>query len=379
MQFQFTFPTKVIFGYETIEEIGIQTSALGKKAMIVTGRSSRKNGVLTKVQEILKEQGVESVVFDEATANPLAETAELGARRCVEYGCDVVIGLGGGSMLDAAKGIAFLSGNEGPLEPYIFGAPAKGHALPLVLVPTTCGTGSEGNSFAVFTVSETHDKKSLRSMEIMPKVAIVDPALMESMPKHVLAAVGIDAFIHNMEAYISRNAQPVTDVLAVSGMKLALEALPRLYAGEGNREDWSNMALASLYGGTVIGAAGVILGHAMEHPVSGLYDAVHGEGLAALLPSILEATVNALPEEECEKLTTVARMLGGENAEDVASCFRKFAQSLGHNSTLSDIGVKEEDLDWLSENCFKVGSVSIAAHPAVFTAEEIREIYLKAL
>lgn len=379
MQFQFTFPTKVLFGYETIEEIGSEASALGRKAMIVTGRSSRRNGVLQRVQALLNRQGVESVVFDKATANPLAETAELGAEQCIELGCDVVIGIGGGSMLDTAKGIAFLCGNNGPLVSYIFGAPPTGQALPLVLVPTTCGTGSEGNSFAVFTISETHDKKSLRSMEIMPRVSIVDPSLMESMPKRVLAAVGLDAFVHNMEGYLSKNAQPITDVLALSGMKLALDALPRLYAGAATKEDWSNMALASLYGGTVIGAAGVTLGHAMEHPVSGLYDAVHGEGLAALLPSILDATACALGRDASEKLSNVSCLLGGETARDAAACFHAFAQSLGHNTTLRDFGVKKADINWLSENCFKVGAASIAAHPSEFTAAEIQKIYLNAL
>lgn len=188
----------------------------GKKALIVTGKSSaKKSGLYDRVAESLKIAGLEHVLFDKVSQNPLTTTAEEGAEFAKANGCDVVVAIGGGSIMDCAKAIAFLAVNEGDINDYIFNKKQSDTALPMVLIPTTCGTGSEGNGFAVLTNPENGDKKSLRSNAIIAKVSIVDPECMMTMPKKVLASVGFDALCHCMESYTSKIAQPFSDALAL--------------------------------------------------------------------------------------------------------------------------------------------------------------------
>ena len=172
--------------------------------MIVTGHSSaKKSGLYDKVKDSLKAEGIDSVLFDKVAQNPLTTTAAEGAAFAKDNGCDVVVAIGGGSIMDCAKAIAFLAVNDGDVSDYIFGKKASDTALPIILIPTTCGTGSEGNGIAVLTNPDNGDKKSLRCNAIVAKVSIVDPECMMTMPKHVLASVGFDALCHNMESYLS--------------------------------------------------------------------------------------------------------------------------------------------------------------------------------
>lgn len=184
-----------------------------------------------------------------------------GAALAREQGCDLVIGMGGGSMMDAAKAVAFCAVNGGDVNDYISGGKQGTGCLPILEVPTTCGTGSEANPFAVLTNPETKDKKSLWGDLIYPKVSFIDPELMKTMPKEVLASVGFDALSHNMEGYLATRSQPITDQLALHAIRLTAGSLPKVYHGEGTQEDWENITLASLLGGIVINTAGVGGGH----------------------------------------------------------------------------------------------------------------------
>ena len=247
--------------------------------------------------------------------------------------------------------------------------------LPLVLIPTTCGTGSEGNGFAVLTNPENGDKKSLRCNAIVAKVSIVDPDCMKTMPKHVLAAVGFDALCHCMEAYTSKISQPFTDALALYAIDLIAHNLVDVYKGRGTQESWEKITLASTIGGMVINTAGVTLAHGMEHPASGLKDIVHGKGLAALTPVIIEASYKG----DHFKFAKIARIFGGITADDLAPKIRTLLKNLDLDVKLSDLGIEEKDIPWMAENCMKVSAASIANNPVVFTQEEITEIYKKAM
>ena len=289
--------------------------------------------------------------------------------------CDMVIAIGGGSIMDCAKAIAFLSVNEGDINDYIFNRKRSDNALPLILIPTTCGTGSEGNGFAVLTNPENGDKKSLRCNAIVAKVSIVDPECMMTMPKKVLASVGFDALCHSMEAYTSRIAQPFTDALSLYAMELIADNLVKVYKGEGTKEEWEKITLASTIGGMVINTAGVTLAHGMEHPASGLKDIVHGQGLAALTPVVIEASHKG----DHFKYAKIARIFGGITAEDCAPKIRTLLRDLDMEITLSDLGIKEKDIPWMAENCMKVSAAGVANNPVVFTQEEIAELYRKAM
>ena len=376
MTFQYHLPVNLCFGRGCVSDIGKSALRYGTKALIVTGGSSAKrSGLLARVQESLEYSGMKHILYDKATPNPLTTTAAEGANFAICAGCDLVIALGGGSVIDCAKAIAFLACNPGDVNDYIYNRRSGTDALPLIAVPTTCGTGSEGNGFAVLTNPETGDKKSLRCDAIVPVLSIIDSELMQTMPKAVLASVGFDAMCHAMESYLSRAAQPVTDLLSLEGIRLIAAHLPMLYAGSEDAEAWDAVTWASTIGGMVINSAGVTLPHGMEHPASGLKNIVHGKGLAALTPVITDASCMESPERYAE----IARLLGGKKASECGDMLRRFLAEIGLLTTLSEQGITAEDIPWMTENCFKVSATSIANHPMQADQQMVSRLYEKAM
>lgn len=376
VDFAYFLPVNIVFGSGKVMKVGELTKPYGKKALIVTGRSSaKKSGIYDKVDSSLRAAGLDTVLYDKVQQNPLTTTAEEGAAFAKANGCDVVVAIGGGSIMDCAKAIAFLCMNDGDISDYIYNRLKSDKALPLVLIPTTCGTGSEGNGFAVLTNPQNGDKKSLRCNAIVPKVSIVDPECMMTMPKKVLASVTFDALCHNIEAYTSKIAQPFTDALSLYAIELIVNNVVDVYNGTAGKEGWEKITLASTIGGMVINTAGVTLAHGMEHPASGLKDIVHGQGLAALTPVIVEASYKG----NRSKFSKIARIMGGLTAEDCAVKIRTLLKKLDLEVTLSDLGITEEDIPWMAENCMKVSAAGVANNPVVFTQDEIAQIYRKAL
>ncbi len=376
IEFNYYLPVNIVFGSGKVNKAGELAKPYGKKALIITGKSSaKKSGLYDKVNDSLKKAGLETELFDKVSQNPLTTTAGEGAAYAKEKGCDVVVAIGGGSIMDCAKAIAFLAVNDGDVSDYIFGKKSGDKALPLILIPTTCGTGSEGNGFAVLTNPDNGDKKSLRCNAIVAKVSIVDPECMMTMPKSVLASVGFDALCHCMEAYTSRIAQPFTDALSLYAIGLIAGNLVNVYSDNAGKDGWEKITLASTIGGMVINTAGVTLAHGMEHPASGLRDIVHGKGLAALTPEIIEASYTGNES----KFADIAKLFGGKEAKDLALKIRELLKSINLNCTLSDLGIEEKDIPWMAENCMKVSAASVTNNPVVFTQEQIADIYKKAL
>ncbi|NRY60151.1 iron-containing alcohol dehydrogenase [Clostridium beijerinckii] len=376
MNFNYNLPINLLFGRGRSNEIGTEVAKYGKKALIVTGRNStKKSGLLDKTIDLLNKAKVQYEIFDKVEQNPLTITVYEGVDVIKETGCDVVLGLGGGSIMDAAKSIAFSAKNPGDISEYIFGIKQGSEALPIVLVPTTCGTGSEGNCFSVLTNPETKDKKSLRTNIIIAKASIIDPELMVTIPKSILASVGFDALAHNMEAYLSKIGQPLTDMKAFYGIKLLSENLIKVYNDPSDLDAWDSVTLASTLGGMVIGIAGVTAPHGLEHPASGLHDIVHGKGVAALTPIIVEKSW----ESNLEKYSNISKLLGGTDASDCADAIRNFLKKIDLKVTLGELGITEKDVEWMAENCMKVSKPSIANHPKEFSLEEIKDIYYKSL
>lgn len=376
LDFSYYLPVNIIFGCGKADTAGKLARPYGEKALIVTGRSSaKKSGLYDRIASSLEQSGMSHLLFDKVTQNPLTTTAEEGASLARENNCDVIIGIGGGSIMDCAKAIAFLAVNTGDINDYIYNRQKSENALPLILIPTTCGTGSEGNGFAVLTNPENGDKKSLRYNAIIPKASIVDPECMMTMPKKVLASVGFDALCHCMEAYTSKNAQPFTDALCEYAMRLTAENLVRVYKGQGDTPAWEKLTLASTIGGMVINTAGVTLAHGMEHPASGLKNIVHGQGLAALTPAVIEVSQKGNPA----KFRKISEILSGGTDADCVAAIRGLQKELELDCTLSELGIRKEDIPWMAENCMKVSAASVAANPVVFTEAEIAKIYEKAL
>ncbi|MCR5103908.1 MAG: iron-containing alcohol dehydrogenase [Eubacterium sp.] len=374
--FQYYLPVNLIFGVGKVERLGAETVKYGKKALLVTGKgSTKRTGLLDRALGLLAEEGVEVRVFDNVTPNPVTDTVYEGVAAAKEFGAEVVIALGGGSIIDCSKAIAFAFFNDGDIFEYIYGLKQGDKGLPLIAVPTTCGTGSEGNCFAVLTNTENNDKKSLRNIVSVPKASIIDPQLMTTMPDSVAASVMFDALCHSMEAYISRSTQPLVEMQALYAMKLMSENMRSALKDHGDMEAWSCVTLASTLGGMCINVAGVAAPHGMEHPASGLRNIVHGRGLAALAPVIYHETLEYAPE----KFGDISRILGGKSAADFEDQLNILLKDINLKTSLSKEGIDESDIDWMVKNCLKVSGASMNAHPKVFSEEEIRDLYYKAL
>ena len=388
MEFSYFLPVHIQFGWDKVDSVADFAKPYGNKALIVTGRTSaKKSGLYDRVTAKLDAAHIEHVLFDQVDANPLTTTALDGAALAKSESCDMVIAIGGGSIMDCAKGIAFMSVNEGDINDYIFNRKTSDKALPLIVIPTTCGTGSEGNGFGVLTNPETGDKKSLRCNAIVPKVSIVDPAVMGTMPPHVLASVGFDALCHNIEAYTSKTAQPFTDALAHYAVTLLAQYLVPLYKhvkamAEGKSavlnetqltKAWESVTLASTIGGMVINTAGVTLAHGMEHPASGLKDITHGVGLAVIEPVAVEYTWSANPD----KFGALARIFNHGDGSELGEALRLIVHDLDLTTNLTELGFTKEDIPWLVDNVYVVATGNIANTMANVSREDIEMLYKK--
>lgn len=388
MEFSYFLPVHIQFGWDKVDSVADFAKPYGDKALIVTGRTSaKKSGLYDRVTAKLDAAHIEHVLFDQVDANPLTTTALDGAVLAKSESCDMVIAIGGGSIMDCAKGIAFMAVNDGDINDYIFNRKISDKALPLIVIPTTCGTGSEGNGFGVLTNPETGDKKSLRCNAIVPKVSIVDPAVMGTMPSHVLASVGFDALCHNIEAYTSKTAQPFTDALAHYAVTLLAQYLVPLYKhvkakaesksavlnGTQLTKAWESVTLASTIGGMVINTAGVTLAHGMEHPASGLKDITHGVGLAVIEPVAVEYTWSANPD----KFATLARIFNHGDGSELGEALRLIVHELDLTTNLTELGFTKKDIPWLVDNVYVVATGNIANTVADVSREDIEMLYKK--
>ena len=388
MEFSYFLPVNIQFGWNKVDSVADFVKPYGKKVLIVTGRTSaKKSGLYDRVVTKLDNAQINHVLFDEVDANPLTTTAIKGSELAKANGCEAIVAIGGGSIMDCAKGIAFMAVNDGDINDYIFNRKTSDNALPLIVIPTTCGTGSEGNGFGVLTNPETGDKKSLRCNAIVPKVSIVDPAVMGTMPSHVLASVGFDALCHNVEAYTSKTAQPFTDALSYYAVTLLAQYLVPLYkhvkaVANGKlivlnekqlTKAWESVTLASTIGGMVINTAGVTLAHGMEHPASGLKDITHGVGLAVIEPVVVEYTWSANPD----KFGALARIFNHGDGSELGEALRSIVHDLDLTTNLTELGFTKKDIPWLVDNVYVVATGNIANTVAEVSRKDIEVLYKK--
>lgn len=388
MEFSYFLPVNIQFGWNKVDSVADFVKPYGKKVLIVTGRTSaKKSGLYDRVVTKLDNAQINHVLFDEVDANPLTTTAIKGSELAKANGCEAIVAIGGGSIMDCAKGIAFMAVNNDDINDYIFNRKTSDNALPLIVIPTTCGTGSEGNGFGVLTNPETGDKKSLRCNAIVPKVSIVDPAVMGTMPSHVLASVGFDALCHNVEAYTSKTAQPFTDALSYYAVTLLAQYLVPLYkhvkaVANGKpivlnekqlTKAWESVTLASTIGGMVINTAGVTLAHGMEHPASGLKDITHGVGLAVIEPVVVEYTWSA----NSDKFGALARIFNHGDGSELGEALRSIVHDLDLTTNLTELGFTKKDIPWLVDNVYVVATGNIANTVAEVSRKDIEVLYKK--
>lgn len=303
--FNYFMPTRMVYGQGVVREAE-KDLALGRKALIVTGKSSaRLSGALDDVLAVLPG---EYVIFDQVENNPSVETVEAGGRLAREEGCDYVIAIGGGSPLDAAKVMAVLAVNDLPvLELYT--TQWEKRALPIVAIPTTAGTGSEVTQYAVLTLEEEETKKGLRGPDLFPHTAYLDPKYTESLPLHVTVDTAVDALSHLVESYLSNRATRASDFVALQGIALWGTAIPALRQGSLTLENRDALLLASSLGGIAIAQTGTALVHALGYSLT-YYDGFpHGRANGICMKAYLEYTKSVAPE----RVETVLELLGLES------------------------------------------------------------------
>jgi alcohol dehydrogenase len=377
-------PTRLHFGPGEFAKAGELARQFGRKALVVTYPATGPlQPQVQKLLSLLQQAGVETVLFDRVEPNPLTTTADAGAAAARREGCDLVVALGGGSAIDCGKCIALAAVNHGSIWDYMpsgSGTPlAPQAALPIVAITTTAGTGSEMNQNAVLTNPATKEKPGMGHPLLHPRVAIVDPQLMVSLPPRVTASTGIDVLFHALEGYIALQAQPFTDLLCVEAIRLVVANLKEAVANGGNLEARAAMAWANSLAGIVIDLSGVVLLHAAGHPISAYHDAPHGETLVALARPFIRLTQAAKPV----KFAKLTELLGGRTAgltlEEAAAAseeaLSRFLDEVGLRVTLRELNAQPALIPEYARVAFKTMQGCIAGQPTPVTEEIIAGLY----
>jgi alcohol dehydrogenase class IV len=370
-------PGNIVFGRGTSATIGEHVAEHGRKALMVTGRSSLSSGLRSRVISQLDSLEIDHVIFDGIGANPTKDKVDLGAEIAVQNGCDVILAVGGGSQMDAAKAMGFVALNGGRTSDLGRGPGGDTTlvSIPVVAVPTTCGTGSENNGICVLTDPETRDKGGFTGRAMVPKVSIVDPDLMTTMPPKVMSAVSFDALSHIIESYVSNHSDPGTDAACRTAMRLLSEGLVEANLDINDKEALDKVVLASTIAGYTIFDAGTVAPHALEHPLSGLKDIVHGRGLAAISPEIYRRSVRGAPERFAE----ISRCFGGKDENDVDTVVRGIMSRIGIETSLSEEGFGRDDVPWLVSSVSRTAGTKLTRNPVMFSEEDVRDIYIDCL
>jgi alcohol dehydrogenase class IV len=384
MRFEFATATRIVFGPGTLIEVGPIAAAMGRRALVVTGRTVTR---ATPLLEALSAQGIDAVTYSVA-GEPTVEIARQGTRRARNMGCDLVIGFGGGSAIDTGKAIAALLTNGGDPLDYLEviggGEPITQPAVPCIAIPTTAGTGAEVTRNAVLASPDHRVKVSLRSPLMLPRLALVDPELTHSLPPSVTASTGLDALTQVIEPYVSNRANPMTDALCRQGMHRAARSLRRAFEQGNDAAAREDMAIASLFGGLALANAKLGAVHGFAGPTGGMFHAPHGVICGRLLPFVVAINVRALQERDPEskalrRYDQVAQILTGRldaTADDGVA----WVQELGHAlqvPPLSSLGVTEGDFPALIEKASRASSMK--GNPIMLTPDELQEILVRAL
>jgi alcohol dehydrogenase class IV len=383
MSFEFATATEIVFGRGSFGTLAARVSALGRRVLVVTGSDPSRTGA----PEHLAEGGLQVTPF-RITGEPTTTVASEGTDRARQAGCDVVVGVGGGSVLDGAKAIAALLANGGEPLDYleVIGAGRKIErpSAPFVAVPTTAGTGSEVTRNAVLASPEHRVKVSLRSVLMLPRLALLDPGLTVSAPPHVTASTGLDALTQVLEPFVSSRANALTDPLCRDGLARAARSLRRACEDGSDLDAREDMALVSLYGGMALANAGLGAVHGFAGPLGGMLGAPHGALCARLLPGVVEANVAALRRQapEGEVLTRygeVARILTGRAAatpEEGARWLRDLGEALAI-PRLSAHGLTSADLETAVAKARRASSMR--GNPIELTDDELHRVLEEAL
>jgi alcohol dehydrogenase class IV len=384
MRFEFATATRILFGPGTLKEIGPLAAEMGHRALLVTGRSSERAAPLL---ESLAAHKVEATPFLVA-GEPTTDLVRAGTERAKEAGCDLVIGFGGGSALDAGKAIAALLTNPGDLLDYLEivgkGRPLSQPPVPYIAIPTTAGTGAEVTRNAVLASPEHRVKVSIRSPLMLPRLALVDPELTCSLPPEITASTGLDALTQVIEPFTCNQPNPMTDALCREALRRAARSLRRVYERGDDTIAREDMAVVSLFGGLALANARLGAVHGFAGPLGGTFGAPHGAICGRLLAHVMAVNVQALQERMARsnalrRYDEVAQVLISSpkaTARDGVAWIQALCEAL-HVPPLSSYGVTLADLPLLVEKA--AVSNGMKGNAVELTLDEMNEILSRAL
>lgn len=380
--YTYKMPTELFFGRGASSKIGEKVLELGgKKALIVTDKGVVGAGLLSVIEESLKTSNIAYVIFDEVESDPSIETVAKGTEVLKEAGCDIVLGVGGGSSMDAGKAVATMATNPGKIFDYIGLGKVKNKALPIIAVPTTSGTGSEATYWSVLTDKKTKFKTGVGGWVLMPTLAIVDPLLTKTLPPKVTAFTGMDALTHAMESYVCKDTQPISEGLAIHAMKLIARSLRKAVANGDDIDAREDMIMGSLMAAMAFNVTRLGLAHALVPPLGSRFNVPHGLANAILLPHVMEFNVMAIPE----KFIEIAKIFG-ENVDNMpqmeaanksVEAVKKLMKDIGITQGLEEFGVTEESLKSIVEEAYTSGNVNV--NPRKSTVQDLMDITRKAM
>jgi alcohol dehydrogenase class IV len=380
--FEFATAHRILFGAGKLNELNSLIETKWKHLLLVCGHSS---DAIPRVREMLASLPAEVAEF-QVHGEPTIDVVRAGMEAAVN--CDMVIGLGGGSVLDTGKAIAALVTNPGEITDYLEvvgrGQPLLNPSLPYIAIPTTAGTGTEVTRNAVIEATEQNVKVSLRSPLMLPRVALIDPELTYHLPPGITAASGLDALTQCIEPFVSIKANPMTDAVCREGIRHAARSLRRAHENGSDPEARQGMSFAALCGGLALANAGLGAVHGFAGPLGGMLHAPHGAICARLLPFVMEANLQALEKRQpghpsIERYREIARLLTGEDsatAQDGIGWTRQIVNDL-KVPNLAQLGMNQEQLPEAVEKTLK--SSSFKGNPIPLQAAELTEILEKAL
>ena len=354
-----------------------------RRIALITQPVMEANGVIARVIEALRQRDVETLIVRDVQPEPTIENVEtVFARQIEPFAPDAVLSIGGGSVLDAAKLFAVRLTNRQSVREWLGIDLIAAPGVPLILVPTTAGTGSEVTPNAIVTLPDEALKVGIVSRHLLPQLVILDATLTLDLPKPITAATGMDAFIHALESYISTKANPISDMFAMESMRLIGANLVEAYDNGHSLAAREAMLLGSMYGGLALTAAGTAAVHALAYPLGGMFNVTHGVANSMLLPHVMAFNLDAI----VGRLANVAHALGIAQHDDAdrvaAEAFlerlRQWTDALAIPQDLRQFGVTESDLDALSAAALKVKRL-LGNNPKVLTHDDIKSIYARLL
>lgn len=379
-EFTLHMPTKFVFGYNSFKRAGKEIRHHALKVLIVCSSGSViRNGYLDELLNQLEAVGVRADVYDKVTSNPRVSMIDAGGRLAKNLHVDAIVGLGGGSAMDSAKGIAIVAKLDGSIWNYTAGHKTVHESLPVICIPTLSATGSEGNAYGVVTNDETKDKSSFVCFAAKPKVSIIDPKLNASVPVEYLYDGAVDIITHASEAYFSSGENAIlNDGITLAIVKSVVESLNRLIKDPDDKDARATFTWAStlaLVGVNDAGREGPYPIHAIEHALSGMYDISHGRGLAMLFPKYLEMFKNLL----AEKIINFAKIFNPNtaSADEGIDAFKTWLKSIDRDLMFKDLDLPDDKLSELADSVIRAAGNKhgqIGA-PKAMGKEEIIKLY----